>query len=127
MLITKWPLVLFRVEFLWSLVLLLGHTTCVVFQIIPFPKNCFLFGTSLIMPNARTFLLHFYLLISRRQLTGYIGVSFHPLRGCTARLPSFFCTECIKKKVNNYKMAYKSNMDPNFRQSFCEYGYFKVF
>ena len=32
-----------------------------------------------------------------------------------------------KKKVNNYKMAYKSNMQLNFRRMFYEYGYFKVF
>ncbi len=32
-----------------------------------------------------------------------------------------------QKKVNNYKMAYKSNMQLNFRRIFCEYGYFKVF
>ncbi len=31
------------------------------------------------------------------------------------------------KKVNKYKMAYKSNMELNFRRSFCEYGDFKVF
>ncbi len=32
-----------------------------------------------------------------------------------------------QKKVNNYKMAYKSNMQLNFRRIFCEHGYFKVF
>ncbi len=32
-----------------------------------------------------------------------------------------------QKKVNNHKMAYKSNMQLNFRRIFCEYGYFKVF
>ena len=32
-----------------------------------------------------------------------------------------------QKKVNNHKMAYKSNMQLNFRRIFCEYGYIKVF
>ncbi len=28
-----------------------------------------------------------------------------------------------QKKVNNYKMAYKPNMELNFRRIFCEYEY----
>ena len=33
----------------------------------------------------------------------------------------------VSKNVNNYIMAYKSNKRLNFRRTFCEYGYFKVF
>ena len=64
--------------------------------------------------------VHYYNLF----LSSIAHIVFRALLGSYINYTMHFClhTECIRK-VNNYTIAYKSNMQLNFRRFFCEYRY----